>query len=91
MDADCAPHPERWSPRRRFSSGVLDALPEYLMVIDCEGRLLAANATWRRLADEFGLPEGVCMSGRPYLEAHARLFHGGKPGGKEPDAAAADM
>lgn len=91
------PHASRRSgsegvPERRATErAVLDALPEYLVVLDCEGRLLAANATWRRLAEEFGVSGGDSVAGRPYLGTCARVLHGEKPGSNEPDVAVASM
>ncbi len=69
---------------------ILDALPEYLIVLDCQGMMIAANAVWRALARARGGERADYGLKEPYLEVAAAVLHG-PCGAAEADAAIADM
>jgi len=56
--------------------GILDALPEYLVVLDAHDAILIVNAAWRILAQKCGLLETDYAVGRPYVGPCAEVLHG---------------
>lgn len=54
---------------------ILDALPEYLVVLDCHGAILATNAAWQILAQKHGLTQADYAPGQPYAGRCADIFH----------------
>ena len=57
---------------QRYSDGILEDLPSALVVLDCEGRILTANATASELLD----PGGSGLEGRRMWEWLARDSEG---------------
>jgi signal transduction histidine kinase/CheY-like chemotaxis protein len=66
----------------RFLQSALDALSQHIAVLDCDGKVIAANAPWRRLASAKRWGWQNAGVGRKYLDIFRDAF------GVDPDEAA---
>ena len=61
------PHALRMDGGSEYPQAILDSLSAQIVILDCDGRIEAVNAAWRRAAEINGLDPNTSMVGASYL------------------------